>query len=309
MTSRRIDRPIGSGWLPQRPTAPQPVAWLAAALLLIAALPATATPAVEDVVRLGADNGLALACGATEISARARRLMVEYAPRTSEYGTAFEQATQQAFGAQLKSKAACPAPGELAVRVEQHAAALRGTAAGTAGDALQAAPDGSINPRYLMIDTHGRMVGNDDFAGRFQLLTFGYTFCPDVCPTTLANMVQIRKRLGPLAERLQLVFITLDPERDDAATLDKYTSYFDAGIVALSGPEELTRAIADHFQVKYRRFTTPGNAAGGYSVDHTAGLYLLGTDGEFIARFAYDSAAADTAARIAALMQPPAAAQ
>jgi protein SCO1/2 len=278
-------------------------------LLLATAPPAAATPTVEDVTRLGTDNGLALACGATEISARARRLMIDYAPRTSEYGTAFEQATQQAFGAQLGSKAACPAPGELAVRVEQHAAALRGPSASEA----PASEAGAINPRYLMIDTHGRMVSNEDFAGRYQLLTFGYTFCPDVCPTTLANMVQIRKRLGALGERLQLVFITLDPERDDAPTLDKYTRYFDAGIVALSGSAELTRAIADHFQVKYRKFAAPGagtgTGTGDYSVDHTAGLYLLGTDGEFIARFAYDSAAADTAARIAALMQPPAAAQ
>jgi protein SCO1 len=278
-------------------------ALLTTALLLAAAPLATATPAVEDVVRLGADNGLALACGATEISARARRLMIDYAPRTTEYGTAFEQATQQAFGAQLKSKAACPAPGELALRVEQHAAALRGTP----DAAPQPAQDGAINPRYLMIDTHGAMVSNEDFAGRYQLLTFGYTSCPDVCPTTLANMVQIRKRLGALGERLQLVFITLDPERDDARKLDKYTSYFDTGIVALSGPAELTRAIADHFQVKYRKFSAPGDPAGGYSVDHTAGLYLLGADGAFIARFAYDSAASETAARIAALMQPSAA--
>ena len=254
-----------------------------ASMALLAATLAAATPSVQDVARLGVVNGQALACGAKEISARARQLMIDYAPRTGEYGAAFEQATQQAFRDQLESRQACPPDGVLALRVEQGAAALRGPDA----PAQQAAPRSEINPRYLMIDTHGRMVANDDFPGRYQLLTFGYTYCPDVCPTTLAGMVQVRKRLGALGERLQLVFITVDPERDDPVTLDKYVNYFDPGIIALSGPAELTHAIADHFQVEFRKFATPGEPAGRYSVDHTAGMYLLGPDGGFIAKLAF----------------------
>ena len=271
------------------------------ALLLAAALPAAATPSAQDVARLGEANGLALACGAKEISARARQLMIDYAPRTGEYGTAFEQATQRAFRDQLQSRQACPPDGILALRVEQGAAALRGPET----DAPATTPRGDINPRYLMIDTHGRMVGNDDFPGRYQLLTFGYTYCPDVCPTTLASMVQVRKRLGALGERLQLVFITVDPERDDPVTLDKYVNYFDPGIIALSGPAELTHAIADHFQVEFRKFATPGEPAGRYSVDHTAGMYLLGPDGSFIKKFAFATKPDAVAAEIGELIGSP----
>jgi protein SCO1/2 len=268
-------------------------------LLLAAAWPAAAAPPLQAVTALGATNGLALACGAADISARARRLMIDYAPRSAQYGAAFERATQQAFREQLNSRRACPAAGELALRLERSAAILRGQAT----EARPGSAPHPINARYLMLDTHGRMVSNEDFAGRFQLLTFGYTFCPDVCPTTLANMVQIRTRLGRLGERLQLIFITLDPERDDARTLDKYTGYFDAQIVALRGSPELTRAVAEHYSVQYRMLPAPDGPAGAYSVDHTAGMYLLGPDGEFLERFRYDAPPADTAARIAARMR------
>ena len=78
-------------------------------------------------------------------------------------------------------------------------------AAGEAPDTTAAADTESrpVNPRYVLLDTRGRMVGNEDFPGRFQLITFGYTFCPDVCPTTLATMAQVRQRLGALGERQQ----------------------------------------------------------------------------------------------------------
>jgi protein SCO1/2 len=159
-----------------------------------------------------------------------------------------------------------------------------------------------INSRYLLLDARGRMISNEDFPGRYQLITFGYTSCPDVCPTTLANMAQVRRRLGPLGERLQLIFITLDPERDDAPALARYTAYFDAQIIGLTGSVELIRAAAEHFQVQFRKFASPGGATGRYSLDHTTGMYLLGPDGLFLARFAYDTAAPDIATRVTALM-------
>ena len=88
------------------------------------------------------------------------------------------------------------------------------------------------------------------------------------------------------------------PERDDPVTLDKYVNYFDPGIIALSGPAELTHAIADHFQVEFRKFATPGEPAGRYSVDHTAGTFLLDTRGVLLRRFPYTATASELAARI-----------
>ncbi len=170
------------------------------------------------------------------------------------------------------------------------------------GDAPVAAPaveePGPVNPRYVLVDTRGRMVGNEDFPGRFQLITFGYTFCPDVCPTTLATMVQVRRRLGDLGGRLQLVFITLDPERDTPGVLAKYAEYFGPGITALTGPPELVQAAADHYRITFRRYAHPGAKAGFYSIDHTTGLYLLGPDGQFIVRLPYDAGIERTAARL-----------
>jgi protein SCO1 len=160
-----------------------------------------------------------------------------------------------------------------------------------------------INPRYVLLDTRGRMVSNEDFAGRFQLITFGYTSCPDVCPTELATMARALHALGPLSSRLTLVFISVDPQRDTPEVLAHYTSYFDPGIVALTGPADLLRACADHFKVKYRRFREPGAKAEDYSVDHTTGMYLLGPDGEFIRRFAEGIPVTQLSAELAAILQ------
>ena len=191
------------------------------------------------------------------------------------------------------------------VLVALMALAATPAAAGETPDTTAPADDrsGPVNPRYVLLDTRGRMVGNEDFPGRFQLITFGYTFCPDVCPTTLATMVQVRHRLGALGERLQLVFITLDPERDTPEVLAKYAEYFGPGITALTGPPQLVQAAADHFRITVRRYADPGAKAGFYSIDHTTGLYLLGPDGQFIVRLPYDAGIEPTAARLDAILR------
>ncbi|MGE5467610.1 MAG: SCO family protein [Ignavibacteria bacterium] len=165
-----------------------------------------------------------------------------------------------------------------------------------------AAPDEEINPRYLLIDAKGRTVTNEDFPGRFQLISFGYTFCPDVCPTTLAAMTQIMKQLGPRAAKLQPIFVSVDPERDTREALAKYTAYFDARIIGLTGSPALVRAAADHYKVVYRKYLAPGAKPDSYSIDHSAGMYLLGPDGMFVAKFAHAASPQETAERIAALM-------
>ena len=98
-----------------------------------------------------------------------------------------------------------------------------------------------INPRYLLQHPNGRSITNEDFRGRFQLIAFGYTYCPDVCPTTLVEMATILKQLGDRAARLQAIFITVDPERDTAAVLKTYTEFFDTRILGLTGSPALLR--------------------------------------------------------------------
>lgn len=152
--------------------------------------------------------------------------------------------------------------------------------------------------RYLLVDARGRMIGNEDFPGRFQLVTFGYLSCPDVCPTTLATMASALRALGDRAERLQLLFITVDPERDSGAAIGRFTAYFDPRIIGLTGPPELARAAAAHFDVRVERHPLPGGGPLDYSVDHTAGTFLLDTRGVLLRRFPYTATAPELAARI-----------
>jgi len=160
----------------------------------------------------------------------------------------------------------------------------------------------SISSRYLLMDANGRAVSNQDFRGRFQLLTFGYTYCPDICPTTLAEMAMVISRLGKEADALQALFITVDPERDTAATLRDYLAFFDPRIIGLSGSPALVRKAAESFKVRYEKVREPGAPEDQYAVDHSAGMYLIGPDGRFIRKFAYAMPAAQIAEQIHEIM-------
>ena len=164
-------------------------------------------------------------------------------------------------------------------------------------------PEVGIVSRYLLMDARGRAISDQDFPGRFQLIAFGYTFCPDICPTTLAEMSLIMDKLGKRAELLQPLFVTVDPERDTPEVLRRYTEFFHPRIIGLTGSPELVRRVADHFKVRYEKHWEPGAEKDKYSVDHSAGMYLLGPGGEFLAKFAYATPPQEAADRIRALME------
>lgn len=183
-------------------------------------------------------------------------------------------------------------------------------ACGMAGTAQADAPGTSVpeeasarpSGRYLLMDPNGRAVTNLDFPGQFQLVSFGYTHCPDICPTTLVQQAGILRELGQRADRVQAIFITVDPGRDTPEVLHRYTSYFDPRIIGLTGSPELVGRAAEHFRVRYERVQEPGAPAAAYHMDHTAGLFLLGPDGSYIRRFAFETPAAEIIERIGALL-------
>ena len=142
-----------------------------------------------------------------------------------------------------------------------------------------------IVPRYLLQDPFGRPVSNEDFRGRFQLIAFGYTYCPDICPMTLVEMAEILKQLGDDAGPLQPIFVTVDPERDTGKVLKTYTEFFDPRILGLTGSPALVRRAADNFKIRYAKVREPGSEH--YAVDHSAGMILLGPDGRFVRKFAF----------------------
>lgn len=153
-------------------------------------------------------------------------------------------------------------------------------------------------PRYLLMNGKDRAVTSEDFRNRFQLVAFGFTGCADVCPTTMLEMQQVLAALGTRAPQVQPIFITIDPERDSATVLDAYTRNFDARILGLTGSPELVRRAADNFQVKFEKVQEPGASAHVYTMDHTAGLFLLGPDGQLLAKFGYSTSVSDIVARI-----------
>jgi len=177
--------------------------------------------------------------------------------------------------------------------------------AAAADGAAEPASAGAAQPpggRYLLMDVNGRAVSNEDFPGQFQLLTFGYTFCPDICPTTLAEMAVVLNSLGKDAARLQALFVTVDPERDTAGALRPYVAFFDERIIGLTGSPALVRKAADAFNVRYEKVREPGAPAEQYAVDHSAGMFLLGPDGDYIRKFAYAMPPVEIAKRIRELM-------
>lgn len=153
-------------------------------------------------------------------------------------------------------------------------------------------------PRYLLLGSHGRAVTSEDFRGRFQLVAFGFTSCPDVCPTTMVEMQQVLAALGPRAKHLQPIFITVDPQRDTTVVLAAYTRNFDERILGLTGSPELVRWAANNFKVQFTKVQEPGAGINIYTIDHSAGMFLLGPDGQLLGKIAYRTAVKDVVARI-----------
>lgn len=180
-------------------------------------------------------------------------------------------------------------------------AAVGATDSGAAKRLLEARGEGIV-PRYLLVGPGGGAVTNEDFRGRFQLIAFGYTFCPDICPTTLLEMATILKELGDQAGRLQPLFVTLDPERDGRQQLQTYTEFFDSRIVGLTGSPELVRRAAQNFKVRYAKVALPGGDPANYAVDHAAGLILLGPDGGFVRKYPYGKPVAEIVGELRGLL-------
>jgi protein SCO1/2 len=130
---------------------------------------------------------------------------------------------------------------------------------------------------FRLTDHNGNTRTLSDFRGKAVVIFFGYTQCPDVCPTTLAELKSALAALGPDAKRVQVLFVTLDPERDTRELLGNYVPAFDPGFLGLYGDLETTALTAKEFRVFYQKH--PGPTAGSYTLDHTAGSYVFDTRG------------------------------
>jgi protein SCO1 len=165
-----------------------------------------------------------------------------------------------------------------------------------------ASSDGpSIGGPFTLESGVGRIVTASDFRGKYMLVYFGYTYCPDVCPTALNGITAALQKLGPKAKDLAPIFITVDPQRDTPAVMRHYTRVFGPDLIGLTGtPDEIAK-VATEYRVYYAKHVT-GPGRDDYSLDHSSIIYLMGPDGKFIAPIPAEQSPAEMAADISKLM-------
>jgi protein SCO1/2 len=156
----------------------------------------------------------------------------------------------------------------------------------TTGKALVGGP-------FTLVGENGKTVTDRDFRGRHMLVFFGFTHCPDICPAELQVMAASLEGLGDKAKEIVPIFITLDPERDTPEIVADYVKNFGADFVGLTGSPQAIAKAAKSYRVAYSKFVPDGAKEGeNYSIDHSALVYLMGPDGEFVTHFTYGTPAA-----------------
>jgi protein SCO1/2 len=159
----------------------------------------------------------------------------------------------------------------------------------TSGKALIGGP-------FSLVDQTGKTVTDKDFRGRYMLVFFGFTHCPDVCPAELQVMADALGQLGPKASKIVPVFISLDPERDRPEAVGAYVKNFGRNFVGLTGSPEAIAAAAKAYRISFSKFEyKDSNGQSGYSIDHSTLLYLMDKNGEYITHFSYGTPAAKMA--------------
>jgi protein SCO1/2 len=153
--------------------------------------------------------------------------------------------------------------------------------------------DRTASAPFSLVDHTGRAVTEQDFRGKFMLVFFGYTFCPDVCPINLQIIGKAMDALGKPGHRVQPIFITVDPERDTPAVLARYVSHFHPRLLGLTGAPDQVAAAAQAYGVLYMKAieeSAPGQPRSAeYLIDHSTFTYLLRPDGRFVAAFAHNT--------------------
>lgn len=156
----------------------------------------------------------------------------------------------------------------------------------------------TIGGPFSLVDHSGKRVTEADYRGRFMLVFFGFTFCPDVCPTALQVSAAALDKLGAKADRIVPLFVSVDPDRDTPEQLKSYVSSFHPRLVGLTGTQAEIDAVARAYRVYFKRVKDERSAAG-YTMDHTSIVYLMGPDGRFVSHFTHTTSVEAMAAGLA----------
>jgi protein SCO1/2 len=159
----------------------------------------------------------------------------------------------------------------------------------------------AIGGPFTLQDGNGKPVTDKAFRGKYMLVYFGYTYCPDVCPTTLNAVAEAMDKLGPAGSRIQPLFITVDPARDTPAVVQRYAAAFGSRIVGLTGTADEIAKVAKEYRVYYAEHRT-GPGPNDYSMDHSSVLYLMDPNGRFLAPMRTDQSGDEIAANLTKLL-------
>jgi len=173
--------------------------------------------------------------------------------------------------------------------------AFRDAAKGVAGGPLA----GVIGGKFTLVDQNGQPFTDANLDGKWHLVFFGYTHCPDVCPTALNDLSLALDRLGAKKDQVGIVFISVDPDRDTPDVLKNYVESFGGPIVALTGTPDQVKQVAQDYKVYYAKHPT---ADGGYDMDHSALIYIMDPRGRFTATFTPDESEDAMVARLQKLL-------
>ena len=174
---------------------------------------------------------------------------------------------------------------------------------GTAGGGTQSESGPSVGGPFTLVNHEGETVTEEDFLGKYMLVFFGYTYCPDVCPTALSDMAAALDMLGDeKAKQITPVFISVDPARDTPDHLAEYVSFFHSRTVGLTGSEEQIKAAAREYRGYYRLNEPTGDDPQDYLVDHTSIIYLMGPEGKLVTHFSHGTDPKAMAERIGQIL-------
>ncbi len=157
----------------------------------------------------------------------------------------------------------------------------------------------SIGGPFTLTDQDGRTVTEKDYAGKLMLVYFGFTSCPDICPTGMQTIAIALDDLGADAEKVTPILVSVDPERDTPEVMKDYVSSFHERMVGLTGTPEQIAAAAKAYRVYYQKVQLPGSSLD-YSVDHSGFIYLMGRDGKYLAHFRHNSTPEEIAKKLRA---------
>lgn len=156
----------------------------------------------------------------------------------------------------------------------------------------KAVPDSPMAPAFSLTDQLGQPRSLSDFKGKVVSLFFGFTHCPDICPTHLARQAEVMRQLGPQADQVAVLFVSLDPERDTPEALKLYMDAFDPRFIALTGSPEETSKVAKQYKIFWQKTPLP-NSALAYTIDHTTNSFVIDQKGRLRLTVAHEMAAAD----------------